>query len=258
MSTFIDTIKKSTLLRANKIRISSELTPNTLDFCTMFNTPNKPAIIAEIKFHSPSQGRLYPGLMDPVAIAGSYLSNGAAALSILTEPDHFSGDIRYLKAIRDAYPHANLLLKDFVLAESQLDEACLYGANAVLLIVAFLNQERLQQLYHYARSLGLTPLIEVHDDDELNLALALHPTLMGINHRNLHTLDIDLNLSKTLIQSIPKKIHTIAESGIEHPSQLDEMAQRGFDGVLIGSSLMKHNNPGLALDQLLKRHAHAN
>ena len=251
MNNFIETIKNSVRSRADSIQIKTALTPNKLNFCDMFQASTTPAIIAEIKFASPSRGRIYHGSLDAVAIAGDYLSNGAAALSILAEPEYFQGNIETIRAVRKAYPEAHILLKDFILSKAQIAQGLLYGANAVLLIVAFLNPKLLRSLYDYALSLGLTPLIEVHDLAELEIALTLNPKLIGINHRNLTTLNIDLGVSDSLIKSIPKDIFVIAESGIATKADLNTMTKRGVNGCLIGSHFMKNENPGQALQLLL-------
>lgn len=253
MNNFIETIKKSVRSRAATIQIETDLTPNTLSFCDAFQESTTPAIIAEIKFASPSRGRIYHGSLDAVAIAGDYLSHGASALSILTEPEYFQGNIETIRVVRQAYPQSHILLKDFILSRAQIAQGLIYGANAVLLIVAFLSPKLLRTLYDYALSLGLTPLIEVHGLAELESALALNPKLIGINHRNLSTLTIDLGISDILIKSIPKGVFVIAESGIETKEDLDTMTRRGVDGCLIGSHFMKNEFPGQALQQLLKR-----
>ncbi|MFI4919326.1 MAG: indole-3-glycerol-phosphate synthase [Legionellales bacterium] len=258
MNNFIETIKSSVLSRARAIQIEPDLTPNTLNFCDAFLSSTTPAIIAEIKFASPSRGRIYHGALDPVAIAGDYLSHGASALSILAEPEYFQGNIETIKAVRQAYPNAHILLKDFVLSQAQIAQGLMYGANAVLLIVAFLSPQQLRALYDYALSLGLTPLIEVHDLAELETALTLNPKLIGINHRNLSTLTIDLAVSDTLIKSIPNDVLVVAESGIETKKDLSTMVTRGFDGCLIGSHFMKQEQPGQALQQLLRGDANEN
>jgi indole-3-glycerol phosphate synthase len=235
------------------MQIAPDLMPNTLDFCdalALQKATKTPAIIAEIKFASPSRGRIYPGNLDPVAIAKDYIFHGASALSILAEPAYFQGNIETIRAVREAFPQVPILLKDFVLSKAQIAQGLAYGANAVLLIVAFLSPEQLRELYEYALSLGLTPLIEVHNAAELEVALALNPKLIGINHRNLSTLTIDLEVSNNLMQSIPDDILVIAESGIETKTDLNMMAARGFDGCLIGSHFMKHEYPGQALQQL--------
>lgn len=252
MNNFIQTIKASVCSRAHSIQIEANLIPNTLNFCDIFQSSTSPAIIAEIKFASPSRGRIYQGNLSPVTIAGDYLSHGASALSILTEPEYFQGNIESIRAVRQAYPEAHILLKDFVLSKAQIAQGLLYGANAVLLIVAFLNPTLLKSLYDYTLSLGLTPLIEVHNLAELETALTLKPKLIGINHRDLSTLTIDLGISDTLIKSIPNDVFVIAESGIETKVDLNTMRYRGVDGCLIGSRFMKEKYPGHALQQLLE------
>ena len=254
MNNFIQTIKNSVRSRSDSIQIETNLIPNTLNFCDIFQRSRIPTIIAEIKFSSPSHGRIYPGDLDPVTIAGDYLSHGASALSILTEPEYFQGNIENIREVRRAYPKAHILLKDFVLSKAQIAQGLLYGANAVLLIVAFLSPKLLQSLYDYTLSLGLTPLLEVHNLVELEAALLLNPKLVGINHRNLSTLTIDLDMSNILIKSIPNDVFVIAESGIETQADLNMLLSRGVDGCLIGSCLMKAASPGQALQRLLEDH----
>jgi len=251
---FLATIKKSVLKRVETIPIYPSLTPNSLDFCEIFlrKTP-KPAIIAEIKFKSPLKGVIYHGKLKHMEIAQAYLNNGACALSILTEPIHFHGSINYLQEIRQAMPKAHLLLKDFVLSERQVRQAVAAGANAILLIKAFLTDKELVDLYTKAVDLGLTPIVEVHDLNELAKAEAINAKVIGINNRNLQTLKIDLNTARKLIKNTSKPAFFICESGIEKAEQIKSMMESGFDGFLIGSSLMVHNNPGEALANLLRQ-----
>ena len=221
------------------------------DFCKIFQN-DKPVIISEVKFASPSRGVIYQGNLSPVQIAHEYLHNGASALSVLTEPDYFKGDINYIRQIRASLPDCSMLLKDFVLAPIQIQQAHAAGANAVLLIVGFLDRTLLHELYAYALSLGLTPLIEVHDADELELALSLKPKIIGVNNRNLKTLKIDLETSRTLIKSIPDDIYAVCESGLSTLAEIQSMASLGFDGFLIGSHMMQSDHPGEALGNLLQ------
>lgn len=254
MNHFQETIKPSVYTRIDNIQLESNLIPNTLNFCDIFAFRTTPAIIAEIKFASPSRGRIYPGNLDAVTIAGNYLSQGASAISILTEPHYFQGDIETIRAVRKAYPKAPILLKDFIFSEKQINQGLQYGANAVLLIVAFLEPKRLKTLYEYALGFGLTPLIEVHNLTELKIALELTPKIIGINHRHLDSLNIDLKSSEDLIKSIPKDILVIAESGIQTPTDLKLMTDRGVQGCLIGTQFMQHEDPGQALQALLGAH----
>lgn len=224
---------------------------NTLDFCEIFTSPKKPIIISEIKMASPSRGQIYPGHLNHVDIASSYINAGAAALSVLTEPDYFKGNINFIKEIRAAHPKAHILMKDFILSKKQIAQGLICGANAVLLIVAFLNKDLLKELYDYSLHLGLTPIIEVHDDLELESALKLSPRVIGINNNNLKTLEISLDTSRNLIKHIPDDCYRICESGLDNAAKIQEMLDRGFDAFLIGSLLMRHENPGKELQKLM-------
>ena len=251
MSDFLAKIKTSVQARAESISVKNNLKHNDLDFCQIFTDSNDPVIIAEIKFASPSRGRIYHGPLEPTEVAKEYLSNGASALSILAEPDYFSGNIEYISDVRKTLPQANILLKDFILTKAQIAQALEYGANAVLLIVAFLNKQALIELHEYALNLGLTPIIEIHDLLELQIALELRPRVIGINNRNLKTLKIDLNTSRELIKFIPKHIYAICESGIQNKAEIEEMQRLGFSGFLIGSHFMEKESPGKALGDML-------
>ena len=250
--TFLDVIKQRVEARIVDIHVASNVPCNALDFCEAFKPSGRPAIIAEIKFASPSRGRIYHGTLDATAIAGEYLAQGASALSILTEPEYFQGNIELIRSVREAFPEAPILLKDFILSEAQIDQGLACGANAVLLMVALLTKQRLQSLHAYALQRGLTPLVEVHSQEELDIALALNPRMIGINHRNLKTLRMDRDLSASLIRQIPETVCCIAESGIERRSQLDRLRSLGFDGFLIGSQFMQHAHPGVALQHLMQ------
>jgi anthranilate phosphoribosyltransferase len=253
---FLNRIKPNVLARINKIQPQAIVQKNKIDFCSIFSSAppgaKHPIIISEIKFASPSSGKIYPGKLNPIEIANSYIKNNASAVSVLTEPDFFKGDMSYIKDIRTHFPTLPILCKDFILSKKQIDEALLYGANAILLIIAFLEPEQLDILYHYAISLNLTPIIEVHDQEELEQALMLDPMVIGINNRDLNTLEINLNTSKNLIKHIPKHIFTLSESGIKTQKDIKEMHNLGFNGLLIGTELMRFSNPGLALHQLLQ------
>ncbi len=261
MSHFLDEIKNQVVTRVNQMTVAEDefsgKRGSSLDLCTIVHQQNRPGIIAEIKFASPSRGVIYQGQFNHVQIAEQYLKNGASMLSVLTEPFYFNGNIEYIRDIRSALPEAPILLKDFVLAPIQIKQAQVFGANAVLLIVAFLDPQLLRELYDYALSLGLTPLIEVHDEYELEQALLLQPNMIGVNNRNLKTLKIDLETSRQLIKMIPNNVVAICESGIATKSDILDMTERGFDGFLIGSHMMQTNHPGEALAALLGGVVHA-
>lgn len=222
------------------------------NFCARFDTEGY-NIIAEIKLASPSRGSI--AHLDPVFVAGEYLKNGAAALSVLTEPVFFKGDIAYLIAIRKAYPQALLLQKDFVVDPYQLFQAKLAGADAILIIVALLGEKGSQLILQQARQLGLAALVEVHNAEELAIAERIGAELIGINNRNLKDMTISLAVSLGLLPLASKRAKIICESGIERPEDLALLEAAGCHGFLVGTSLMKTGTPGEALARLLG-HAH--
>lgn len=227
-------------------------------FIDIFRNATKlkqPCIIAEIKYHSPSQGALHGDSL-PASIAGEYLANGAAAISVLTEPSYFKGSVQYLSDVRAAFPQAHLLMKDFIISESQLLEARIHGADAVLLILSLLNQHEFHQLYYNALDLGLTPLVEVHSSDELGLAEKMGVKLIGINNRNLSSLVVDVTTSQKLISQATSDAYFISESGIHTAAQIKLLSDSGFDGFLIGSHFMKTIHPGTTLNNLLMDVSH--
>lgn len=208
-------------------------------------------VIAEIKFASPSKGEI-SSMASPVQVANEYLAAGASALSILTEPNYFKGDISYLRQVREVHSEAFILMKDFLIDPYQLHQALWAGADAVLIIVALLGKTGSQTMLEKALSLGLTPLVEVHNEEELNIAIEIGASLIGVNNRNLKDLSISLETSERLLKNIDKKKYTlVGESGIKTRSDLDRLIQAGCHGFLIGSSLMATGNPGKALNDLL-------
>lgn len=220
------------------------------DFGACFQDPGK-NIIAEIKRASPSQGEIAPN-KKPVEVAQSYLHAGAKAISVLTEPHYFGGNIAFIKAIRQAYPEARLLMKDFIITEHQVVQARWAGADACLLMVSMLEHRALKTLFDKALELGLTPLVEVHDADELKIALDLDAPLIGINNRDLKTLKVDLSTGKNLLEKAPKDRLYICESGIHQLSDLNLAHQWGFNGFLIGTHFMRQSDPGAALKAFLE------
>lgn len=212
-----------------------------------------PHVIAEIKYASPSEGILMdPSRMSPAEIARDYLEAGATVLSILTEQDSFSGKLENLSQVRKAFPDAHLLMKDFVIEEYQLLEARIHGADWVLLIVALLGEVETQRLYEISKQLGLTVLVEVHDEIELEIALRLGARFIGVNNRNLKTLEISLETSIRMKSLIPKDVIAICESGIRSGTEIGTLSRLGYSGFLIGSSLMRTGKPGQTLKKLLQ------
>lgn len=206
-------------------------------------------IIAEIKRRSPSKGVIRENF-DPVKIARNYTANGAAAISVLTEEDFFDGSLDHLRRARDVAP-LPLLRKDFIFDEYQIYEAASAGADAILLIAAMLDDERLGALLNDAYSLGLDALVEVHDCEELEKALRHDVRLLGINNRNLRTFETTLDTSLRLAADLPKEITLVSESGIRTRADIDRLRAAGFHAFLIGEELMRAEDEGKALRELL-------
>jgi indole-3-glycerol phosphate synthase len=206
-------------------------------------------VIAECKRRSPSRGVLCADY-DAAAIAARYEANGAAAVSVLTEPTFFDGSLDDLRDVR-ARVTLPILRKDFVVDEYQLVEARAAGADAVLLIVAALDDERLSVLHEEARALGLAALVEVHTRGELDRALAVSPVLVGVNSRDLRTLRVDPAAALAVVDAIPDEVVVVAESGVRCPEDLRRLRDRGCDAFLVGERLMSSPDPGRALGELL-------
>lgn len=206
-------------------------------------------VIAECKRRSPSRGVLRAEY-DPVAIARGYVDAGAAAISVLTEPTFFDGSIEHLAAIRAAVD-APLLRKDFIVSEYQLLEAKAAGADAVLLIVAALRSSELASLLSSATTLGLDALVEAHDGDEVTIALTAGARIVGVNNRNLRTLEVDVEASERLIGQIPEDVVAVSESGLRSAEDLVRLQALGYRAFLIGERFMVEADPGAALRDLL-------
>jgi indole-3-glycerol phosphate synthase len=213
-----------------------------------------PAIIAEIKKASPSQGLIRAGF-DVEWLARRYRAGGAAALSVLTDEPYFQGSLRNLELASEASP-LPCLRKDFLVDEYQIIEARAYRADAILLIAAALNGSELKHLAQAARSLSLDVLVEVHTTDELDRVLdALGETgagAIGVNNRDLRTFEVSPETSLALAGRIPSGVVRVTESGISTPEDIARLRQAGFDAFLIGESLMRQPDPGAALAELLK------
>jgi indole-3-glycerol phosphate synthase len=209
-----------------------------------------PRIIAECKRRSPSRGVLRP-VYDPVAIAQGYEQAGAAAISVLTEPTFFDGTLDHLQAVRGAVG-IPVLRKDFVVSEYQLLEARAAGADAVLLIAAALDARALTALHARASSLGLDVLVEVHNAGELSVAIDAGARIVGVNNRNLRTLEVDVMASETLAARMPRGLVTVSESGLKTAADLARLRQLGYHAFLIGERFMTEADPGAALKSLLQ------
>lgn len=210
-------------------------------------------IIAEVKRASPSRGALNLDIQ-PAELAQVYALAGAAAISVLTEPHYFKGTLEDIQRVRLALDNAGLavpiLRKDFIIDTYQLLEARLAGADAVLLIAAALSDETLHQLYHQALEIGLTPLVEVHDEEELQRALEVRPRVVGINNRDLRTFQVDLMTTFRLRPKIPEDVVVVSESGIRSPADMRRLAEMRIHAVLIGEALVTAPDPGALLQEL--------
>jgi indole-3-glycerol phosphate synthase len=206
------------------------------------------SVIAEVKRQSPSKGHLAE-IADPAELARAYAAGGAAAISVLTEQRRFKGSLGDLRTVRAAVD-TPLLRKDFVVTDYQLLEAREAGADLVLLIVAALPGDELDRLYAEARALGLTVLVEVHDEPETERAVALGAELVGVNARNLKTLEVDPGTFARLAPAIPAGVVKVAESGVTGPADVQRFATEGADVVLVGEALVKDGDPTRAVREM--------
>ncbi len=205
------------------------------------STPEDPyKIIAEVKKASPSKGVIKKDF-DPLFIAQEYSRAGVDAISVLTEPHFFQGNLEYLTGIRRYVP-TPLLRKDFIFSEYQLVEALVYGADFVLLIAKALTKKELKDLLNYAWHLGMNALVEIHDKEDLKKAIYAGADIIGINHRNLETFEMDMTLTEQLLPLIPNGKIIVAESGINDKETIVQLSQIGVDAFLIGEHFMRQDN----------------
>ncbi len=207
-------------------------------------------VIAECKRRSPSRGVLRPDY-DAASIASGYEHAGAAAISVLTEPAFFDGCLDHLVAVRRA-TRLPVLRKDFIVDRYQILEARAAGADAILLIVAGLSPASLASLHRMATEAGLDVLVEIHDLDELPIALDAGASIVGVNNRNLRTLAVDTEVSRKAVELIPEDTIAVAESGLKTPDDLAQLTASGYDAFLVGERLMTSDDPGRALGELLR------
>ena len=212
------------------------------------------SVIAEVKRSSPSKGAL-AAIADPAALARDYEAGGAAVISVLTERRRFGGDLADLAAVRGSVD-VPVLRKDFIVSAYQLWEARAYGADLALLIVAALEQQALVSLVERSVSIGLTPLVEVHTEEEVERAVAAGAKVIGVNARDLRTLRVDRDVFARLAPLVPKDIVKVAESGVRGPHDLLAYAASGAGAVLVGESLVTGRDPRAAVADLVAAGAH--
>ncbi len=209
-------------------------------------------LIAEIKKASPSRGVIAPDL-DPVKLARAYADNGAAAISVLTEAKHFQGSLDNLVAIRGALDNRKipLLRKDFIFTPYQIYESRAYGADSLLLIVAVLNDDQLQELLSLGHQLGMQCLVEVHNEAELERALSSQAKIIGINNRDLNTFEVDLATTLMLRPLIPSDRIVVSESGIRNREDVQRLHQCGVDAILVGEALAAAGDVAAKVKELI-------
>jgi anthranilate synthase/indole-3-glycerol phosphate synthase/phosphoribosylanthranilate isomerase len=226
------------------------------------------ALLAEVKRASPSKGDIVDASSPSApAIALSYAMAGASVISVLTEPKWFKGsleDMRAVRAVVDTLPNRPAVLrKDFILDTYQIDEARVYGADTVLLIVAMLTDEKLAELYHHSQSRGMEPLVEVNNAEELERALQVGAKVIGVNNRNLHDFNVDMGTTTRMADVIKEKygenggdVILVALSGITGRSDVEKYASQGVGAILVGESLMRAKDKGLFVRELLGTKLH--
>ena len=237
-------------LPMGQLQEALETAPTVRD-CLPFLISSEMSVIAEVKRSSPSKGALAP-ITDPAGLAAQYEEAGAHVVSVLTEQRRFGGSLADLDAVRKAI-ELPILRKDFMVDEYQFYEARAHGADVVLLIVAALSKNQLEDYFHLSTELGMRSLIEVHTNDELERALEISPEIIGVNSRNLKTLEVDARAFAELIPQIPSNIARVAESGISTREEVVFAQECGATAILVGEALVRSESPSVAINQLLGR-----
>jgi indole-3-glycerol phosphate synthase len=238
----------------DQVRDLAERAPSPLDAWSALSRGDGVHVIAEVKRSSPSKGAL-AAIADPATLAADYAAGGAAAVSVLTEERRFGGSLADLSAVR-AEVDIPVLRKDFVVDPYQVWEARAYGADLVLLIVAALEQEELTGLLERIESLGMQALVEVHDEEELTRALTAGARIVGVNARDLRTLEVDRGTFARLAPQLPDDVVGVAESGVRGPLDVLEYARAGARAVLVGEALVTGDSPREAVAELVAAGAH--
>ncbi|MGI8882452.1 MAG: indole-3-glycerol phosphate synthase TrpC [Jatrophihabitans sp.] len=241
-------------LPLTKVKAAAKDAPPALDAFAALCAPGV-AVIAEVKRRSPSSGSI-ADISDPAELAAQYASGGARAISVLTEQRRFGGSLDDLRAVRRRVSGVPLLCKDFIVSSYQVHEARAHGADLVLLIVAALEQNALIGLRERIESLGMTALVEVHDEAEASRALDAGARVIGVNARDLKTLAVDRSVFERIAPGLPSEIVKVAESGVRGPLDLIEYAGAGADAVLVGEGLVRANDPRSAVAELVTAGAH--
>ena len=248
-----DLAAREALVPMDRLKEIAARTPPALDCVAALRRPGV-SVIAEVKRRSPSKGALAE-VPDPAALATAYAEGGAAVISVLTEERRFGGTLDDLVAVRRAVD-VPVLRKDFVVSPYQIWEARAHGADLVLLIVAALEQTALVSYVERVESLGMTPLVEVHDEAELERALDAGAHVVGVNARDLKTLDVDREVFARLAPCIPRSVVKVAESGVRGVADLRAYASAGADAVLVGEGVVTGRDPRQAVAELVAAGTH--
>jgi indole-3-glycerol phosphate synthase len=249
----LDLAEREAALPLDDVKVMARRADPSLDPLPVFRGDGV-SVIAEVKRSSPSRGQL-ANITDPAALAADYEAGGAAAISVLTEGRRFGGSLDDLRAVRGRVD-VPLLRKDFIVTSYQLWEARAAGADMALLIVAAMDQNALECLVERAHSIGLTALVEVHDETEVERALDAGARIIGVNNRDLRTLDVDRDTFARLAPRIPDSVVRVAESGVRGPHDVIEHARAGADVVLVGETLVTGGDPRASVADLVAAGSH--
>ncbi len=248
-----DVAAREQAIALEEIRDRAAATPPAIDAFAALRAPGV-GVIAEVKRSSPSKGQLAE-IPDPAELASEYAAGGARCVSVLTEQRRFGGSLEDLAAVRAAVD-VPVLRKDFIVSSYQVHEARAYGADLVLLLVAALEQNVLIGLLERIESLGMTPLVEVHTEEEADRALQAGARVIGVNARNLKTLEVDRAVFERIAPGLPRDVVKIAESGVRGPHDLIRYAAAGADAVLVGEGLVTQKSPREAVAELVTAGSH--
>lgn len=249
-----DLVEREARVSLDALKERATAVPGALECLGRLKQADAVSVIAEVKRSSPSKGSL-ASIDDPAALAVEYETGGASAISVLTEQRRFNGSLADLDAVRGRVD-VPVLRKDFIVTPYQVWEARAHGADLVLIIVAALEQTVLESLVERVHSLGMTALVEAHNLEEVRRAVGAGARVVGVNHRNLKTLELDRGLFRSLAEYIPDDVIKIAESGIRGPHDVMEMARAGADGVLVGEALVTDGAPRSSVADLVAAGSH--
>lgn len=241
--------KRKTLFSPGKMQERIRSLPPPRNLVEAISQKNSLAIIAEIKQASPSAGPIKERV-DISWMAEQYQAGGACAISVLTEPHFFQGNLGYLPLVKEKVS-IPVLQKDFIIDPFQIYEGRAWGADALLLIAAILGERELKEFVALTHELGMVPLVEAHSEEDLDKILKLNLPLVGINNRDLRTLEVDLETTLRLLGKIPREIMVISESGIKTSRHVEMLKKAGIKGILVGEILMRASNPAHKIKELL-------